>query len=261
MRETLKERCELLAENYTLIEKNFKWEFNMMYLVAAINYTSMGMKADAEKMKECREILKRKHGVFSELRSTIELAVISRMALEQNPAAFLDELTGVFEKVKEHKFFTSEYMVIAALIICEQHKVGKADEVIKKMRSILKKMEKKHPFLTGYEDMPFATIMAILPEDEDKLIDDMEACYAVLKKKFTMHEDAVQGLCQVLAVEAAMDGTVTGTTEDKCAKAAEIFDELKKAGVKYGKSTELAALGALVALDMDAEITVLLKKN
>ena len=98
MKDSLREKCELLADNYTVIEKNFKWEFNMMYLVAAINYTSMGMKADTEKMKECREILKKKHGVFSELRSTVELAVISKMALEQNPAAYLDELTGVFEK-------------------------------------------------------------------------------------------------------------------------------------------------------------------
>ena len=255
MKESLKERCELLADNYTLVSNSFKWEFEMMNMVAAINYTNLGMKADPEKMMECREILKKKHGYFSEMRSTIELAILSEMALEKNPAAYLDEVTAVYEKIKAHKILTSEYMVLSALIICEQRKVGQADEVIKRTKSLIKKMEKKHPFLTGYEDMPFATLMAMLivegdklvvPVDEDKLIEDMESCFTILKKKFPMHTDAVQGLCEVLTL-------CSGGTEDKCAKAAEIFDELKKAGVKYGKSTELAALGALVDLEMDAD--------
>ena len=53
MKQSLREKCELLAENYTVINKDFKWEFEIMTIVAANTYTNAGMKADPEKMKEC----------------------------------------------------------------------------------------------------------------------------------------------------------------------------------------------------------------
>ncbi|MBO6207192.1 MAG: DUF4003 family protein [Lachnospiraceae bacterium] len=262
MKQSLREKCELLAENYTVINKDFKWEFEIMTIVAASAYTNAGLQADPAKMKECREILKNKQGIFSDLRGISELVLLSKMAIDRNPEAFLDEVIGVYDKIRGGKVFTTSYMVLCALLICEQHKVGQADEVIDKMQEIMKKMRKEHPLLTGSEDMPLATVMALMPEDSDKLIDEMEACYDILKKKFPFHKDAVQGLCQVLCLSGS-------GTEEKCAKAADIFDALKKKGVKYGKSTELAALGALVDVNLDAaeiaeeiqEVSELLKKH
>ena len=246
MKQSLREKCELLAENYTVINKDFKWEFEIMTIVAANTYTNAGMKADPEKMKECREILKKKKGIFSDLRGISELAILSKMAIDENPEGFLDDVIAVFDKVCAGRVFTSSYMVLCALIICDQHKVEQADEVIEKMKDIMEKMKKEHPLLTASEDMPLATVMALMSEDTEKQISEMEECYDILKRKFPFHNDAVQGLCQVLCLSGS-------GTEEKCAKAEKIFDALKKKGVKYGKDTELAALGALVDLDMEPE--------
>lgn len=262
MKESLRQKCELLADNYVLIHKDFMWEIDIMNIVAASIYTNAGLKADPEVIKQCRNILRKKESVLSELRGSAELALLSRMAVSNNPENYLEEVTGVYKKVKKGKIFSSEYMVLVALIICEQHKVGQAEDIIKKMNLIMKKMEKEHPFLTGKEDMPYATIMAMLPNDVDKMINDMEKCYDILKKEFPMHGNSVQGLCQVL--------TLSGLNhDDKCKKALDIYDALRKTGIKYGKSTELAALGALVDLNMAPEaianeihdVSELLKKH
>lgn len=246
MNAILKQKCELLADNYTLIHKEFKWEYEIMTVVAASSYMNNGMKADTAKMKECKAILAKKQGVFSDLRSTIELALVSKMAVERDPEAYLNEVIGVYEKIKKGKIFTNQFMVLSALIIVEQHRISQAEDIIKKTKTIMKKMEKEHPFLTNSEDMPFATIMALSPMDIDKMIAEMEECFEILKKKFPLHKDAVQGLCQILCLSAR-------STEEKCKKAADIFDALKKNGVKYGKSTELSALGALIDVNMDAD--------
>lgn len=246
MNAVLKQKCELLADNYTLIHKEFQWEYEIMTVVAASSYMNNGMKANTAKMKECKAILAKKQGIFSDLRSTIELALVSKMAVESDPESYLNEVIGVYEKVKKGKIFTNQFMVLSAMIIVEQHRVGQAEDVIKKTKTIMKKMEKEHPLLTGSEDMPFATIMALSPIDIDKMIAEMEECFEILKKKFPMHKDAVQGLCQILSLSGR-------STEEKCKKAADIFDALKKNGVKYGKSTELAALGALIDVNMDAD--------
>ena len=244
MNESLHQKCELLAENYTLIAKDFKWDLDIMCIVAALSYTNSHRKADTAGMKACREILAKKEGIFSDLRSTTELALLSKMAVDNNPEAYLDEVTGVYKKITKGKIFTSSFMVLSALIICDQHKVGQADDIIKKTKTILKKMEKKHPILTGNEDIPMATIMALHSEDDDKMIEEMEECFDILKRKFPFHKDSVQGLCQVLSLSGK-------GSEDKCQKIADIYDELKKKGIKYGKSTELAALGALVDVNME----------
>ena len=246
MRQSLRQRCELLADNYTVIHHDFMWDFEMMSLAAACIYTSSGIKADTAKMKECQAILKKKEGVFSELRGTTELALLSRMAVSNSPENYLEEVLGVYKRIMKGKIFSSPYYVLSALIIVEQHKVGQADDIISKTNDIIKKMGKEHPLLTGREDVPFATIMAMLPDEVSSMIHEMEACYDVLKKKFPMHKDAVQGLCQVLTI-SKMDN------DEKSRKAVEIFESLKKKGIKYGKSTELAALGGLVDINMDAD--------
>ncbi len=246
MKESLKMKCELLAENYATIHQNFKWSFELMSLAAAGVYTSAGIKADAARMKECQEIIKKKQSIFSELRGTTELAILARMAVSNNPENYVDEVMGVYKQIMKGKIFSSPYYVLSALIIVEQHKVGQADEIIDKTKKIIKKMGKEHPLLTGQEDVPFATVMAMLPDEVNSLIHEMEACYDILKKKFPLHKDAVQGLCQVLSV-SKMDN------EEKCKKALDIFEALKKKGIKYGKSTELSALGSLVDIHLDAE--------
>ena len=50
---------------------------------------------------------------------------------------FLDDVIAVFDKVCAGRVFTSSYMVLCALIICDQHKVEQADEVIEKMKDIM----------------------------------------------------------------------------------------------------------------------------
>ena len=68
MNERVKEKCELLAENFLLINKEFKWDLEMMSIIAASIYTNAGLKADPAKMRECHGILKKKKGLFSDLR-------------------------------------------------------------------------------------------------------------------------------------------------------------------------------------------------
>ncbi len=245
MNERVKEKCELLADNFLLISKEFKWELEMMSIIAASIYTNAGLKADPAKMRECLGILKKKKGLFSDLRGTAELALLSKMAISNAPENYLDEVIGVYDKVTKGHIFTSAFMVQSAMLICDRHLVGKADEIIKKTEKIMKKMNKEHPILTGSEDLPLATIMAMLPGDPDALVEEMENCYELLKKEFPMHKNAVQGLCQVLTMSSQ-------AAEDKCGKVMAIFNALKERKDKFGKDTEIAALGSLVDLDMDA---------
>lgn len=246
MNELLKEKCELLADNHEIVRKEFKWDYDMMSVVAGSIFSSAGQKANPEKMKICREILKKHSKAFSNFRSTVELAVISKMAVSNNPENYLEEVMGVYEKIKGKKIFTSEYMVLAAMCICDQHKVGQAEEVVEKANKILKKMEAKHPLLTGSEDTSYATLLAMTDRSVDEITEDIEKCFTILKEKFTFHKNAVQGLSMVLALKG-------DDAKSKCERILQIYQALKDQNVKWGKETELVALASLLDIDMDVK--------
>lgn len=45
-------------------------------------------------------------------------------------------------------------------------------------------MKREHPFLTGAEDSVFAVLLALSPDTEQAVVDQVEACYDALKHPF-----------------------------------------------------------------------------
>lgn len=244
--ELLQAGCELLADNRDLIHKGFAWDYDMMSAVGGMIFTSAGKVADVERMKQCKSILKRQEGMFSDFRGNMVIPVISKMALSEDPDAYLRELVMVYKKIRDGKFFGSEYMALAALCICDGNGADRVDEIAGKTQTLIKRMKEIHPFLTSDEDLAFVALLAMTPKSEEQIIEETEVCYHAMKNKFSFHSNAVQSLSHVMALSE-------GSAEEKCGKVIRIYDALVSRGIKYGKEYELASLGALVNLEVDAD--------
>ena len=239
MDERLRQKCELLSENRNAIRKQFGWENNLMCIVAALVFTNVGQKADVPKMEECKKILKKNAGVFSDLRGYMYLIMLSKMTLAGDPEGFLKHVQEIHRKLHEKRVFGSEYMALAAVSICENCDQDQVDSVVEKTRTLMKRMRAEHPLLTGDSDMTFAALLAMTDKSIDKIIEDTEEGYEFFKKKFAFHKNAVQALSHIIALNE-------GSIKAGCEKVAELFDEMRSRKVKYGKETELAALGMFV---------------
>ena len=73
----------------------------------------------------------------------------------------------------------------------------------------------------------------------------MEACYANLKTKFN-DNNAMQSVSHVLALDEA-------STEEKCSRLCNIFNQLKEKRHKYGTGYEMTVLGTMSILDIPVE--------
>ena len=89
MKEMLRAGCELLADNRDLLSKNFSWGMEMLSLAGSVIYTGAGRLADIERIKECKKILKKNISMFSEFRGNMEVPVLCKMALSQDPEKYL----------------------------------------------------------------------------------------------------------------------------------------------------------------------------
>ena len=81
MREELRKRCELFVENRDIIKSAFAWESAYVYPMCSGILTARGVRADTQRLMECRDILKANTGVFSNFRGVSRLAVIAMLSL------------------------------------------------------------------------------------------------------------------------------------------------------------------------------------
>ena len=246
MKELLRTGCELLADNRDLIHKNFMWDMELMSVVGSVVYTGAGKTADIEKMMNCKKILKKNEGIFSVFRSNMEIPILCKMALSEDPEAYLANLRMVYDKLTKGKIFGSEYMALTALSICDVNMADKIDDIVAVTKELMKRMSSAHPILTSEEDAPLVALLALSGKSIDEIMEETEYCFNTMKKKFSFHGNAVQSLSHVLTMCA-------GGAQEKCARVSAIYDALVVQGVSYGKDYELASLGALVNVDMTPE--------
>lgn len=241
MKDQVLKKCELFAINNRKVSKAFAWEFDYMSMSAASFYAANGLEVDIDKLKECEKILIKETNAFSDFRGMVKLPVLCKMAMSEDPVGYLNKLMDIYNVLNRRKFAGNEYRIMAALVILDRVGNDSYEKYIDRTNELYSRMSKNHPFLTGYEDIPFAAMLAVSDLSIDRMIDDMEDSYKLLKGTFG-DPDALQSLSHVLALE-------NSAAEVKCEKVKAIYNGLKSAKHKYGQGYELPSLGALALLD------------
>ena len=247
MRPSLQERCDLFIENRDVIKETFKWENGLLYPVCANLFCARGKHADAGRLRDCTELLKRHTGVFSTFRGNVKLATVSMLAAGDAPEVRMADMLDNYAALKKH-FYASEYLALAALLLTESAGGRDVAAVADRARAIYDKMRREHPFLTSSEDSVLALLLALSEKDDFALIADMEDCYQRLKPTFGIGND-LQAVSQVLSL-------ADGPTMEKSARLIALFEALRAAGLKYGRHHELSVLAALSVLPVDIQQAV-----
>jgi hypothetical protein len=220
-----------------------------MSVLSGMVFTSENREADIDSMKNCLKVLKKNTGVFSTLRSTERLFLVSKMVLADDPEKYLENVKALYDKIKKGHIFKDSYMVVAAVNIADAGKVFEADQIIAKFKDIMKLMKKEHPFLTGDEDMPMAISLAMTDKTPEDIVMEMEESYQILKKELKASSNSIQGLAEVLTLQ---DGSAQG----KCREVLSIYKAFRSNHRKYSKEYGLASLGALIGSSKDHDTLV-----
>lgn len=240
MNERTLARCKNLIKNKETMKSAFAWEDGLTHLACAGIFINKEQTANEEMLLQCKDILKRNTGIFSNFKSTAKPMIVAMLAANENPQLLMERGLKVYDLLKE-EFMSSVYLPIATMIIAQYADEARYAELAQRTRRIYKQMRADHPFLTSGEDSTFCALMALLDKPDEVLLGDAEECYKILKNNF-FSSNAVQSLSHVLAM-------CDGEPENKCQKTMELFQKLKEAGHKYGTSYELPTLGVLAMAD------------
>ena len=252
MKESIKNKVDLLISNKEKIEKEFKWGYSLMNIAAALVFTGENREVDIERLKESKQILKSNAGVFSSFRSYSEAVIVSKMANSPDPAQYIKDVMAVYEKLKKSSLSDNSYLVQGAICIYEAGKMYEAEAIATKFWDIYKKMGKKHPFLTSSEDIVFVVLLAMTDKSVDEIVNEIEECYTYMRKDVMLNvgNNEYQGLGEILAL-------TDGDIKEKGDKVTELYKTILAHGVKWGKEyNEFASLGLLIDLGVDNDTIV-----
>ena len=251
MTDSLRNKCELFERNRSMISKKFMFEKNLMSIAAGLIFTGAGKEADIDMLMECRSILNKHTGFFSEFRDTVKLALLSEMALTDNPEQYIEDVKAVYKKLHKGHFKDNSYMVLAAMLLCDLGRQNDTDAVVEKHNGILQRMDKLHPILTDSSDISYVILLALSDRTVDTIIGDMTVCLDYLKKslKIRIGSDSIQGLSEILALT---DGDIKG----KCDSVMQLYDMLKENKAEIGDGSVFSSLAMLIGTGEAPEVIV-----
>ena len=250
MTDSLRTKCELFERNRSAISKKFIFEKDLMNIAAGLVFTGADKEADIDKLIECRSILKKHTGFFSEYRETVKLALLSEMALTGDPEQYIEDVKDVYKKLHKGHFRDNSYMVLAAMLLCDFGRQNDADAIIEKHNEILQRMNKLHPVLTDSADISYVILLALSDRSVDTIIEDMTTCLDYLKKelKIKIGSDSIQGLSEILAL-------TDGDIREKCDSVLQLYNILKENKAEIDGSA-FSVLAMLIGTDETPEAIV-----
>ena len=218
MNEKIKEKCDLLAENYQITQNSAKLDHAQAAALGALIYTSQNEKAAEEDIRSSRKLLHSKTSGFSSLNGYTNLALLCKMSLADDAEVYLDKVIAAYDHLKRG-IFHSEYEALAAVCIADSADPSRYEEIGEKTVDIMNRMSKIHPLLTGASDTSVAAMLALTDYDIDEKLAEAEECYELVNKgKFTLSKDALQSVSMILALSS-------GSVQEKC----ERFNSLRNA--------------------------------
>ena len=200
MTELLQELCELQIENEKVVRKASFLELDDVIKVGALFYTAKRMTPDTEKIRACKELLKRKTGIFSNFRGFLMFAIQVKMSVSPDPEAYLDAVLAIYKKLAEGRILPGEILAMAAMTIYDQSQGRDVDLVIAEVKEAYARIKQKHKFLTDENDISFIALMVLSGKDVDQTLEEVETLYTALKERFRMPSDTAQSAALVLSM-------------------------------------------------------------
>lgn len=227
----------LLAANIDTIRSVFKMDYTQMQIMGAFICTVYDVVAEEEHIRACRKILKSRFGIFSEFRGHLELLIVIKMSLAEDPEEYLEGIISTYESLSSSFVLGNESRILTAIILYDNIRPEYLDALCDQTVNIYQIMKENHPFLTDQYDMPFAALMAIKGDVIDFQIEDIEACYELISPGFLMSKNETQTVSHILSL-------CDLPAEEKSGMFLEMFDAFKEN--KIGMSTRCMPILAVL---------------
>jgi hypothetical protein len=241
----VKQKIDLMIENFHELKSGLKWDTNLVKHFAAMVYATKDRRVNIDKLQEVKNFIKEETSWTSQFRGTNQFILASLLSIEESYRGFFKDTIELYERMIEKGLKRSIQLPLASYTIVKEVPKDLWDEKISRMNDFYSKMKQNHFWLTSADDYVFAAVLASTDLNVAETSQNMEYCYNYLNKEGFYKGNDLQTLSHILAI--GEEGV-----EEKCGKAVNLYKKLKEKDCKLQYSG-LATLGllALVTSDVD----------
>jgi hypothetical protein len=244
MNEPYTARLELFSDNALEMKEAFPWKNAMVNRLAALLYAAEDKRVDVGAIRAALELIKENTGMFSSFRGTSGMCIAALLSLSGGQQSQLTNSLAVFEMMKNAKFRTSDYTVVAAYQIAANSAPDQYLRIVERAKAFYDGMKTTRRFLTSYDDYIFAAMLGLSDIAVDSGVKRMEQLYAELKPEF-FSGNSVQSLTQVLVLGEEAPASA--------ARVLELREAFRARNIRMDKQFTLSSLGVLSLLPISKE--------
>jgi hypothetical protein len=236
----LKQRVDLMVNNYQALKSGFKWETPLVKHFGALIHAVRNESVNLDGLLEIRDYIKAETSWTSYFRGTNEFVLANLLYFEEDYKSFFSNMQEVYEMMKDKGFYRSQYTPLAAYTIVKESTRDEWIYRLNRMSDFYNKMKENHYWLTSQDDYVFAAVLAVSDLNVSETMDNIELCYKYLNNEGFYRGNDLQTLSHVLAI--GEEGV-----EEKCSKAVNLYEKLKEKGCRLYYSG-LATIGLLALI-------------
>lgn len=243
MRASLQQRVDLQLANEASFRDADRWDFDEMSKLAALICTSRDHEIDAQRYREVKRILKQNAGIFSNWRGLMQVVVVTKMTLADDPQAYFEGVNAAYRKLTEGKILREEEHALCAMTLYEACTPERLDGAIAQTLAQYRAARQAHPVITSSSDLTMLALMVLAGYDVEEASTNAEECNELLKPFLKMFPDTRQMTSHVLVLSDK-------PSQEKVDKFWSLYQALKAAKHAMSRSMAISILAAYVDLDI-----------
>lgn len=237
MKAEIQAKIDLMVDNFHTLDKGFIWDMPIAKHFGAMIGANRESHITVEQVKTAKKLIERDTSMWSYFRGTNEFLLAVLLTAEANPDDVLNRCIEHYEALKQRKFYSSAYLVLAAYSLAKHSDPYQYNRIYDRFEAFYAGMKANHFWLTGDNDYVYAAILAMSDFSVEATIDKTEAIYQCLKSMGLSAGNELQNLSHILAFGE-------GSAESDCNRAMALYAALKQRKCKIG-SYGLALVGVL----------------
>ncbi len=179
------------------VSKAAGWTVDRKIVLAiASKFVASGKTFDAMRYKNVLQEMKKQSSWMSPLRTTVGYSIAANLLEQEDTEKAVENLLTNVSILKEAKFRSGNFSYIGAQFLTEDEQNKKAHA--QAARALFDAIRKHHPFLTSYEDIPYAVLLSSPSDDVELRAETMNRYYKELRTYNFNAGNELQWLSQVL---------------------------------------------------------------
>jgi hypothetical protein len=199
MESTLKEKLELLVENYSKINRAFFFSRKASKGAAALFYTMKNMPVNIEAISGCRRLIRQKAPFFSQYKRYLCLGASALLSFSPDPAQHFTDALTVYNYMKAGRFRMEFGDAAVAALEIAAYRPKNLPEILARTQTFYNGEKRRSPGSRGGASYCFSALVALSKVDAGIGVQIVDELYEPLEKGFSWCLFA-HNLAQILAL-------------------------------------------------------------